>query len=61
MQKINLEAPANNEDFLHFTPKKRSPTTRKWRQIEDLKARQGLLRELKEIDQSFEFSISDLT
>ena len=60
MQTQNFETHMNDEDSLFFTPKKKSTRTRKWREIEDVKARQRLSRELREIDQSFEYSFSDL-
>jgi len=60
MQMHNTELPMTDEEALFFTPKKKSTRTRKWREIEELKARQRLSRELREIDQSFDFSLSDL-
>jgi hypothetical protein len=60
MQTQNFETQMTDEDSLFFTPKKKSSRARKWREIEDIKARQRLSRELREIDQSFEYSYSDL-
>ena len=60
MQTQNFETHMIDEDSLFFTPKKKSTRARKWREIEDVKARQRLSRELREIDQSFEYSYSDL-
>lgn len=48
------------DDLLFFTPKKRVTRARKWREIEELKAQQRLVKELKEIDPSFEYSLLDL-
>lgn len=60
MQMHNTETQMTDEDSLFFTPKRKSTRTRKWREIEDIKARQRLSRELREIDQSFEYSLSEL-
>jgi len=60
MQIHNSDVQMTNEDSLFFTPKRKSTRPRKWREIEDIKAQQRLSRELKEIDQSFEFSLSEL-
>jgi len=60
MQIQNIETQMMDDDLLYFTPKKKSTRTRKWREIEDIKARQRLSRELREIDQSFVYSLSDL-
>jgi len=60
MQMQNLHTQTIEEDALFLAPKKKSTRVRKWREIEDIKARQRLTRELRDIDQSFEFSLSDL-
>ena len=60
MQTHNFEVRMTNEDSLLFAPNKKSTRARKWREIEDVKERQSLSRELREIDQSFEYSFSDL-
>lgn len=60
MQMQNFKTQMSDEDALLFTPKRKSTRARKWREIEDIKARQRLSRELREIDQSFEYSLSDL-
>ena len=39
---------------------KKTQKTRKWREIEELKSRRELLKELQDIDPSFNFSITDL-
>lgn len=48
------------DSFLLLTPKKKRTKIRKWREIEALKARQQLTRELYDIDQSFELPLTDL-
>lgn len=60
MQMNNIDTQIIDEELLFFTPKKKSTRARKWREIEELKARQRLSRELQEIDQSFVFSLTDL-
>ncbi len=60
MQIQHTETQMFDDDSLFFAPKKKSTRTRKWREIEDIKARQRLSRELRDIDQSFVFSLSDL-
>ncbi len=60
MQMHNNETQIIDDDSLFFTPKKKAARTRKWREIEDIKARQRLTRELREIDQSFVYTLSDL-
>ena len=57
----NIETQMVEDDALFFTPKKRSTRSRKWREIEEFKAQQSLSRELREIDQSFAYTLSDLT
>lgn len=58
--KTQVETQMIDEDSLFFSPKRKSPRTRKWREIEEVKAQQRLSRELREIDPSFAFSLSDL-
>ncbi|PKF62002.1 DUF3545 domain-containing protein [Psychromonas sp. psych-6C06] len=60
MQTLNFETQMSDEDALFFTPKKKTSRTRKWREIEEIKERQRLSRELREIDQTFDFSLSEL-
>ncbi len=60
MQMHNIDTQISDDDALFFTPKKKVARTRKWREIEALKARQRLNRELREIDHNFEFSQTDL-
>lgn len=60
MQMHNIETRIIDDDSLFFSPKKKSARTHKWREIEGIKARQRLTRELREIDQSFVYSSSDL-
>lgn len=57
----NIETQMVESDALFFTPKKRSTRARKWREIEEFKAQQHLSRELREIDQSFAYTLSNLT
>ncbi len=60
MQIQNTEAQMTDEYSLFVIPHKKSTGARKWREIEDIKAQQQLTKELKEIDQSYEFSLSEL-
>lgn len=60
MQTHNVETQMINDDSLFFTPKKKLTRSRKWREIEEVKAQQRLRRELKEIDPSFDFTMADL-
>ena len=60
MQTQHIETELGNENAPFFTVTKKTIRTRKWREIEALKAQQRLIRELKEIDQGFELSASDL-
>lgn len=48
------------DSFLFAAPKKKRTKERKWREIEALKARQQLTKELYDIDQSFELRLTDL-
>ncbi|WP_022940877.1 DUF3545 family protein [Psychromonas hadalis] len=56
----NIETQIINEESLFFISNKKPTRTRKWREIEEIKAKQRLSRELREIDQSFVFSMTDL-
>ncbi len=56
----DIETQMMTDDSLFFSPKKKPIRAQKWREIEDIKAQQRLTRELREIDQSFVFSLSDL-
>jgi hypothetical protein len=60
MQMHDIETQMIDDDSLFSPPKKKTAQTRKWREIEGIKAQQRLTRELQEIDQSFVFSLSDL-
>lgn len=55
MQMHHTETQIIDDDLFFYTPKKKSKSARKWREIEDIKARQQLSRELREIDQNFVF------
>ncbi|WP_037027413.1 DUF3545 family protein [Psychromonas aquimarina] len=48
------------DEALFFIPKKRTAKARKWREIEAVKARQKLSRELRDIDQEFDYCRNDL-
>ncbi len=48
------------DEALFFVPKKRTAKARRWREIEAVKARQKLSRELHDIDQDFDYCRSDL-
>lgn len=48
------------ENSLLFSSPQKNKKKRKWREIEELQARQKLSRELREIDHSFSFSLNDL-
>ena len=39
---------------------KKTPKARKWREIEELKSRRKLLKELQDIDPTFNISLDDL-
>jgi len=57
-----IEMQIIEDDALFFTPKKKTTRSRrKWREIEELKAQQQLNKELREIDQSFAYTLPDLT
>ena len=49
-----------SDQAIFYTVKKKTAKARKWREIEELKSRQKLSRELREIDQDFVFSINEL-
>jgi hypothetical protein len=56
----NMQYNDTEIDAVFFTPKKKAPKARKWREIEEIKAQQQLTRELREIDPSFVFSLTEL-
>jgi hypothetical protein len=60
MQSSAIEIQIINDNSLFFTHNKKKIPTRKWREIENIKAQQRLSKELREIDQSFVFCLSDL-
>ena len=60
MQYNNTETKIFTDDTLFFAPPKKIPKARKWQEMETLKAQQKLLKELREIDQSFDYSLSEL-
>jgi hypothetical protein len=60
MQQTQFNDADINLDNLFAVPVKRKPIPRKWREIENAKAKLTLARELREIDPSFSFSQSDL-
>lgn len=60
MQYPNTDMPITDEQSLFSIPSKKTVKARKWREIEEIKARQKLAKELHDIDQGFEFSLTDL-
>lgn len=60
MQNNNVDMQIMDEQSLFSPLVKRPVKARKWREIEEIKARQKLAKELHDIDQSFEFSLTDL-
>jgi len=60
MHTQHIEKQMSDEEQLLFPTAKKSKRTRKWREIEEIKARQHLKRELKNIDQNFDFLLSEL-
>jgi hypothetical protein len=60
MQQTQFNDTDINIDNLFAVPLKRTPKPRKWREIEHLKAKLSLAKELREIDPSFSFSVTDL-
>jgi len=60
MHTQHTEKKMSDEELLMFPTTKKTSRARKWREIEEIKARQHLMRELKNIDQSFDFSLSEL-
>ena len=60
MQKNNLEALIDNEHLLFPLTMQKTSKKRKWREIEDFKAKQNLRKELEEIDQSFDLTVTNL-
>lgn len=59
MRDNNLDMQMVSDDLLYVQPVKKSTKVRKWREIEALKARNKLSKELQDIDQSFELSVND--
>lgn len=49
-----------NDKMLFSACKKKGQKARMWREIEEVKARQKLSKELQDIDQNFAFSLTDL-
>ncbi|TEW50647.1 DUF3545 family protein [Psychromonas algicola] len=60
MQEIQFNDLEMNNDKQHLSATKRQPKPRKWREIEEMKAKLLLARELREIDPSFSFSQGEL-
>ncbi|WP_435237870.1 DUF3545 family protein [Psychromonas sp. PT13] len=48
-----------SDDLSYTQPTKKASKVRKWREIEALKARNQLSKELQDIDQSFKLSVTD--
>jgi len=59
MQYHNTDTDMLAVDPLFFTVKKKLPRVRKWREIEALKAQQKLTRELQEMGEEVDFSLSE--
>ena len=59
MKDNNLDMQLVSDDLPFAPPPKKIPKSRKWREIEALKARNKLSKELQDIDQSFELSVTD--
>lgn len=59
MENNAISSQINVEQQQVTTPACKSGKIRKWREIETLKARQSLAKELKRIDPSFELSVDD--
>ena len=60
MQEIQFNDLDINEDKQHLNSVKRQAKPRKWREIEELKTKLLLAKELREIDPSFSFSQGEL-
>ena len=61
MQEIQFNDLDISNDKPHLTPEKRQSKPRKWREIEEVKAKLSLAKELREIDPSFSFSQGELS
>jgi len=59
MQNNNLDIDLVVDQSLFSAPIKKPVKARKWREIEAIKARQKLAKELQDIDQSDELSVAD--
>ena len=59
MQNNNVDIELVDEQSLFIVPVKKPLKARKWREIEKIKARQKLAKELQDIDQSYGLSVSD--
>lgn len=60
MQYNHREELEFDDKALYTTSKKKGQKARMWREIEEVKARQKLSKELQDIDQNFVFSLTDL-
>ena len=60
MQQIQFNDANTTFDNLYAAPIKRKPKPRKWREIESVKAKLLLAKELREIDPSYSLSQSEL-
>jgi hypothetical protein len=58
MQHNNTDTEMFADDAVFFTPKKKIPKARKWREIEEMKAQQKLAKELSEIDLGVDFPLN---
>ena len=61
MQNNHLNIEPRVEQSLFLVPVKKPVKARKWREIEAIKARQKLAKELQDIDQSYELSVADFS
>lgn len=59
MKDNNLELQMMSDDLPYTQTTKKTTKARRWREIETLKARYRLSKELQDIDQSFELSVND--
>lgn len=59
MRDNNLDMQIVSDDLPYTQPMKKASKVRKWREIEALKARNQLSKELQDIDQSFKLSVTD--
>lgn len=58
MQYNNTDTDMFADHDLFFTPKKKLPKARKWREIEEMKAQQKLAKELREMGLDLDFPLS---